>query len=47
MWTRKKNVREGNDLKKEVEKGGDGDEGGARTAVVIVFDAELDKRERV
>lgn len=28
MWTKKKNVREENDLKKEVEKGGDGDEGG-------------------
>lgn len=28
MWTKKKNVREENDLKKEVEKGGGGDEGG-------------------
>lgn len=24
MWTKKKNVREENDLKKEVEKGGEG-----------------------
>lgn len=44
MWTKKKNVREENYLKKEVEWGG-GREG--RTAVVIVFDVVLDKRERV
>lgn len=43
MWTKKKNVREENYLKKEVEWGG----GVGRTAVVIVFDVVLDKRERV
>lgn len=43
MWTKKKNVREENYLKKEVEWGG----GEGRTAVVIVFDVVLDKRERV
>lgn len=43
MWTKKKNVREENYLKKEVEWGG----GGGRMAVVIVFDVVLDKRERV
>lgn len=43
MWTKKKNVREENYLKKEVEWGG----AVGRTAVVIVFDVVLDKRERV
>lgn len=43
MWTKKKNVREENYLKKKVERGG----GVGRTAVVVVFDVVLDKREGV